>query len=127
MSRISSLSSDRNALFHRRGTNTLISSNTRLLPLLQLIRTRLPIQKAALLHRTAALRAAHTHTPTMHIPISATALARSTDAWGREVGDVFGQRMLGTDGPGVDRAGFAGFGECVVARVEVLAFFEVLG
>lgn len=35
--------------------------------------------------------------------------------------------MLRTNGTGVDGGGFAGFGEGVVARVEVFALFEVFG
>lgn len=35
--------------------------------------------------------------------------------------------MLATNGPGVDRGGFSGFGKGVVAGVEVFALFEVFG
>jgi len=41
------------------------------------------------------------------------------------VRDVFGERMFSADGTGVDGGGGTGFAECVVAAVEVLAFFEV--
>lgn len=40
--------------------------------------------------------------------------------------DVLGDGVLGADS-GVDRVGLAGLGECVVARVEVLALLQVLG
>jgi hypothetical protein len=43
------------------------------------------------------------------------------------VGDVFGEGVLGANAAGVDGARLAGFGECVIARVEVFAFFEVFG
>ena len=41
--------------------------------------------------------------------------------------DVFRKRVLGAYAAGVDGAGLAGFGEGVVAGIEVLAFFEVFG
>jgi hypothetical protein len=43
------------------------------------------------------------------------------------VRDVFWERMLGANTAGVDTASLAGFGERIVAAVEVLAFFEMLG
>lgn len=41
--------------------------------------------------------------------------------------DVLGERVLRANAAGVDARGLAGFGEGVVAGVEVLALFEVLG
>jgi hypothetical protein len=43
------------------------------------------------------------------------------------VRDVFRERVLGANTAGVDGAGLAGFGESIVARVEIFAFFEVFG
>lgn len=43
------------------------------------------------------------------------------EARGGEVGDVFGEGVLGADGGDATFGGFARFGEGVVARVEVLA------
>lgn len=44
-----------------------------------------------------------------------------------QVRDILGHGMLGAHAAGVDAVGLAGFGERVVARVEVLALFQVLG
>lgn len=41
--------------------------------------------------------------------------------------DVLREGVLGADAAGVDARGFAGFGEGVVAAVEVFAVFELLG
>lgn len=41
--------------------------------------------------------------------------------------DIFWQRVFRTNGPGVNLAGLAGFGEGIVAGVEVFALFEVFG
>jgi hypothetical protein len=43
------------------------------------------------------------------------------------VGNVLGERVFGADTASVNGRGFASFGESVVAAVEVLALFEVLG
>jgi hypothetical protein len=43
------------------------------------------------------------------------------------VRNVFGKRVLRTNTAGVNGRGFARLRKSVVARVEVLAFFEVLG
>lgn len=43
------------------------------------------------------------------------------------MGDVLGERVLGTNTAGVDRASLAGLGESVVARVEVFPLLEVFG
>ena len=43
------------------------------------------------------------------------------------MGDILGERMLGANAAGVDGAGLASFGECVITRVEVFAFLEVFG
>jgi hypothetical protein len=43
------------------------------------------------------------------------------------VRDVLGQRVLRADAAGVDAGGLAGFGQCIVAGVEVLALFQVFG
>lgn len=47
--------------------------------------------------------------------------------WRRQVGDVLGDWVLGAHGACVDAVAFAGLGHGVIARVEVLAFFEMLG
>ena len=41
--------------------------------------------------------------------------------------NVLRERVLATNGACVDRGGFSGFGEGVVARVEVFALLEVFG
>lgn len=41
--------------------------------------------------------------------------------------DVLREGVLGADAAGVDARGLAGFGEGVVAAVEVFAVFELLG
>lgn len=41
--------------------------------------------------------------------------------------DVLREGVLGADAAGVDARGLAGFGERVVAAVEVFAVFELLG
>jgi hypothetical protein len=46
---------------------------------------------------------------------------------GGQMRDILGNGMLAAHGTGIDGIRFAGFGEGVVARVEVLALFEVLG
>jgi hypothetical protein len=43
------------------------------------------------------------------------------------VGDVLGERVLGTNTTGVDRASLAGLRESVVTRVEVFPLLEVFG
>ena len=55
-----------------------------------------------------------------------TTVRRGADG-GRQVRDVLGDGVLGADGARVDAVGLAGFGEGVVAAVEVLALLEVLG
>jgi hypothetical protein len=63
----------------------------------------------------------------LDVAVAATALACIAYTWGREVGDVFWEGVLGADAAGVDGAGFSCLGECVVAGIEVLALFEMLG
>jgi hypothetical protein len=64
----------------------------------------------------------------MHdISISASTLVCVSYTWGGEVGDVLGEGVLGTDAACIDGAGFTGFGEGIVAGIEVLAFLEVFG
>jgi hypothetical protein len=43
------------------------------------------------------------------------------------VGNVLRERMLRTNAARIDRAGFAGLRECVIAGIKVLAFLEMLG
>jgi hypothetical protein len=43
------------------------------------------------------------------------------------MGNVFGDRVLGADGAGIDAIAFAGLGHGIVARVEVFAVLEMLG
>jgi hypothetical protein len=56
-----------------------------------------------------------------------TAAVNAADSGRREVRDVFRKRVLGADATSIDTGCFAGLGESVVARVKVLALFEVFG
>lgn len=55
--------------------------------------------------------------------IASVAVAVGRDGGGK-VGDVFWKWVLGADGGDAAFGGFAGFGEGVVARVEVFAFLR---
>jgi hypothetical protein len=70
------------------------------------------MQEAALLDGTSARRSSRLD---VNIAITAAALARITDARGRQMRDVLGKRVLRAYAASIDGAGFAGFGECVVA------------
>ena len=122
---IASLSPNRNTLVQRRWTNAVLNPLHSGFRLFQLLRARLPIQETALLHRASALCAARASQ--VDIAIAAATLVGIAYAGGREVGYVFWERVLGANAAGVDAAGFSGLGQCVVAGVEVLALFEVLG
>lgn len=93
-----------------------------------LIHTLTPMQKARFLDRTPALPAGNgrprTHRARMAdgSRVSVTAISIGGGDGGCEVRDVFWQRVLGADGGDAAFGGLAGFGEGVVARVEVLAF-----
>jgi len=50
--------------------------------------------------------------------------AQDTVELRRRVGNVFGHRVLTADGGDANIGCFAGFGECVIARVKVLALLE---
>jgi len=120
------LSPNGDTLLHRRGTDTIRLSLTLSLGfgiLLKLIDACLTVQEAALLDRTSTLHAARA----THLDVSiATSTLRCIAHDGRgEMRDVLGKRVLGTDAARIDGGGFAGFGKCVVAAVEVLAFFQV--
>ena len=119
----SSLSSDRDTFLRRRRTDVVNPLASFLI--INFIHTRLPVQEAALLDRAAALQSSRA--TRVDIAVAAAALACTAYARRRQVRDVFGEGMLGTDAAGVDGASFAGLGQRVVARVEVLALFEVLG
>jgi hypothetical protein len=75
-----SLSSDGNTVLRRRGTDTVIHSLALVLLVINLIHTRLPVQEAALLYRTSALKTSRA--PEMDVTIAAAALACVADAWG---------------------------------------------
>jgi len=114
-------------MVHRRRADAfLMHALDLILLLIGLLDTRLPIQKAALLHRTAALEA-NRGGDRMNISVAATTLVCRSDAGRREVRDVFGEGMLGANAACIDGACFAGLGEGVIAGVEVFALFEVLG
>jgi len=94
---------------------------------LHLINTRLPIQKAALLHRAPCCnrsqwRAEHRLLTATNAradgPMSAILCRRA------RVRDVFGDGVFAADLGGADVLGFAGFGEGVVAGVEVFALLQ---
>jgi hypothetical protein len=83
------------------------------------------VQEAALLHRAPALYAGPVAEVDVDVP--APALAGVAHARRRQVRDVLRERVLRAHAAGIDGACLASFRECVVARVEVLAFLEVLG
>jgi len=88
-----------------------------------LINTLRAMQEAALLHRTAALAPSHGTTVTVAVAIA----IRSTSGprW-RQVRNVLRKRMLRAHiGDAAFRC-FAGFGKCVVARVEVLTLLVLV-
>jgi hypothetical protein len=118
------LSSDRDTFLRRRRADIIYPLTSLLI--INLIHTRLPIQEAALLNRAAALQSSRA-ARVVDIAVAAAAQACIAYAGRRQVRDVFGEGMLGADAAGVDGAGFAGLGQRVVARVEVLALLEVLG
>lgn len=63
----------------------------------------------------------------MNVAIATAAMACDAYAGGREMWNVFWERMLSANAFGVNRTSFSGFGESVVTGVEVFAFFEVVG
>ena len=121
----SRLSSDRNALLRRWRTDTSGLRINSLAFLLDLICTRLPVQVAALLDRATALCSA-IDARVHDVAVPTPTLVGTANARRGEVRDVLWKRVLGANASSIDRTGLAGLGESVVARVEVLAFLEVL-
>ena len=62
-----------------------------------------------------------------YICIARTALCGIANAGRREMGDVFWERMFGANATSVDGRGLAGFGECIVARIEIFTLLELFG
>lgn len=109
---------------------------------LNILRARLPLQKATLLDRAAGLDAGDA--AMVRMLRKAAALRLRSDASARtgarrarrvvgvvdrrgQVRDVLGNRVLRTDGARFHAVALTGLGHGVVARVEVLAVLEVLG
>jgi hypothetical protein len=103
------------------------------------------VQEATLLHRAAGLLEMGSGTRDAEGNTTQTAVAVATDdvvvvamavgaaawrsgrGWRREVGDLFGDGVLGADGAGVDAVALASLGHGIVTAVKVLALLEVLG
>lgn len=110
-------------LLGRRGADIIRSSLVRTI-VLQLSGTGLPVQEAALLHGAPALYAGPA--AEVDVDVAAPALAGVANARRRQMRDVLRERVLRAHAAGIDRGCLAGFREGVVARVEILAFLEVL-
>jgi len=110
------LSSDWDPLLDRRRTDTISESTSHLILsiIISLINACLPIQKAALFDWASAWESCITISVD-DIAISCPTLVGVAKTGRREMGDVFGERVLGTNAAGVDGAGFACLGQCVVA------------
>lgn len=93
-----------------------------LLGTLDILGASLPVEEATLFHRATSL-----HTAMVLMREENIANAVWAADWAREVGDVLGNGMLAADRSGIDAVAFARLAHGIVAAVEVLALFEMLG